>query len=120
MQVLPEDLESDEYQFNDELKCAYLLVNDILFINNAINPETLCLYLNCSDMFIWGATDAENVLTTEIDQIWECIKKYGPVWGGCIWVCFKRNLQPQLAVREKLKELNLWDKDLESLYPNKN
>lgn len=114
---LPEDITSDLYEC-DENKLAYLLFHEILFINTAKDPKTICLFVNCSDCFVWGSCDAEDIMSSELEDLWQCILKFGRLWGGCVWTCFKRNLQPQKAVKIELQKIGIWNSDIEMLREN--
>ncbi len=103
---------------DDELAIAYLLKNKVLFCNNAKDPETICLYVNCSDVFAWGCSDAENITTDEILYLYKEVKK-NPRWGSTIWVCLKRNEQPQDPIVADMKKEGFWTEQLESLPKNK-
>lgn len=103
---------------DDELAIAYLLKNEGLFCNNAKEPETLCLYVNCSDVFAWACSDAENITTDEILSLYKEVVK-NPKWGSTIWVCLKRQEQPQKPIVDDMKKEGFWTDELESLPKNR-
>lgn len=103
---------------DDELALAFLLKNEVLFCNNAKDPETICLYVNCSDVFAWACSDAECITTDEILSLYKAVKE-NPIWGSTIWVCLKRNEQPQKPIVINMKNDGCWTDELEALPENK-
>lgn len=57
--------------------------------------QKLCL--NCNDLFLWGAADAEEISMRDLPELSKIYKEHG-VWGTQVWVANKRNMIPQTAV----------------------
>lgn len=112
--------ENGQEEFNDELALSKLLEEDVLFCNDIKDADgnwNIILYLNCSDVFAWGCSDAESLGTSDITtlyKLWEQNHSYGPVKFACL----KRKQKPQKPVLNALKENGLWDEEMESLNEN--
>jgi len=111
------EMEEKDYDFDEEYAVAELLKANVLFLNSRkyycnydkkLQPETLVLFLNCNDTFAWGCADAEEVKSSELEELYKLYKKYG-YSGTTIWVCKKRNEQPQKPVREWLEKEGVFD-----------
>lgn len=119
---------------------AYLLNEKILHINTRPyieNPyddknkwvlakkETIVVFVNCNDVFAWGCADSEEIESSEqiykdkVNWLSELLKYHldDPKWGSVKWCCKKRNQRPQEPLVNRMKEENVWDKEMESL-PN--
>ena len=125
--------------FDTEEALAYLFREGIVFANSRpyiTNPwepkekhitgeSTLCVFVLCNDVFAWGTADAENITATEDVDI-ETNELYrlmtyvleNKVWGGTKYACWKRNLQPQKPVINRLKSEGIWDEWWEALPTN--
>jgi len=108
---------------NYEAMVAYLLDQDILFLNNyqyfqdwnnQMGDKTMCLFVNCNDVFAWACADAESVTLTELPHLFELVQK-NYVWGSTIWTCLKRKRQPQKTIKDRMVKLGIWTEELENL-----
>ena len=103
---------------------AQLLKDRVLFPNErqtAFQGEleegtTTVLYVNCSDIFVWGCADAENLPNNEIKNLYNFhIDPNNKGWGSDKWCCIRRNEQPQRPVIDRMKAEGAWDDVMESL-----
>lgn len=78
-----------------------------------------CFWINCGSLFSWGCSDVEPLTPENFKEVADLCRLHN-VWGPCIWVCYKRNLQPQIPVVKDMKTLGLWNDKLESLPSNPN
>ncbi len=119
----------------DEQKAlACLLADGTCFINtvdisaiyNSKDKKifTICVYVLVSDIFAWGCADAEPIVCNdgetpnEIIDLYKLQKENG-FWGLVEWVCVKRNMQPQYAVKLDMIKEGYWNDTMETLTPNK-
>ena len=118
------------YKDNDEKEVKHFWVEEalkvlldkgILFANSRKylfegkeQPETLCLFVNCSDIFAWGCADAEEITYDEVEDLWKHYveNKY---CGVIIWCMKKRNLQPQFPVKERMIKDGVWKEEFEKI-----
>ena len=115
-----------EDYFDVEEALVEMLRKSLVFANGrkywcdwegALKPETICLFLNCNDVFAWGCADAEEIAYNEVQELYTMWKN--DKYGDMKWVCKKRNLRPQQAWMKRLKEEGAWDAFFESLPENK-
>jgi hypothetical protein len=102
----------------EEQVLAYLLEQDVLFANHAKEPRTICLYVNCSDIFAWAYSDAESITLDELLPLYKLVIE-NPKWGSTIWICLKRNEQPQNPIIRDMKKDGVWTEELEALPKNR-
>jgi hypothetical protein len=98
-----------------------LLDKEILFANSRKylfegkeQPETLCLFVNCNDVFAWGCADAEEITYHEVEDLFNHYIEKGN-WGVVIWCMKKRNLQPQFPVKQDMIKAGVWKKEFEKI-----
>lgn len=104
-----------------------LLAKDVLFANShnyshevfgkTYTGHSICLFVNCNDVFAWACSDAEDISLKELPELFKWYEK-NPVHGSTVWVCLKRKQKPQFPVQKLLKENNLWNDELEALPEN--
>lgn len=80
-------------------------------------PETLTLFVNCSDVFAWGCADAEEFTLQELPELFK-LYEWDNVYGSTKWVCKKRNQKPQKPIVDELKKIGKWDDEFERLPDN--
>lgn len=138
--ILKYGKEDDEKVFERDKALVYLLEKKVLFSNtrpyieNPYDPKekhivsesaTIVLFVNCSDTFVWGcadgieidANDKTDLETNELYRLTSYVidnEKY----GSDKFACWKRNLQPQKPVIDKMKKDGVWDEFMESLPKN--
>lgn len=110
--------------FEDEKIIAKMLIEGDLevFPGEAVNQidkdeppeEVAMLYLNCSDVFIWGCADWEPVTLNDIREIYK-MSFENLAWCCTRWVCKKRNLQPQGPIIKDMKRDAAWCEMMENL-----
>jgi hypothetical protein len=101
------------------LKIAHLLVEGILFTNNGHwdsnwTKDKTTLHVSCNDLFAWGCADAEDILHSEISELYSMYRK-DPIWGASAWCIKKRNLMPQSPVEKKMRESGVWNDLLDEI-----
>ena len=137
--VVLEDLENIEdgklcpkYQFGDEEpifedgEALAILLMDGVILSNCHHwvkdwPEDArkmsTLFVNCSDVFMWGASDADGLLQSEIENLYEHYHK-DKKWGSAVWCIKQRNMMPQKPVYEAIQKDGIWDLDTMDLNPS--
>lgn len=123
-------VDGEEYCDN-ERALACLLHDGVCFTNerpyfhpfkqspdrSAADGNTVVIYVNCNDVFMWACADAEDLPQSEIGNLyrmWEADKKWGPIK----WCCQQRDLQPQKPMADAMKAEGSWDDEMERLRPN--
>ena len=68
------------------------------------NPQTLQVFIRCSDLFIWGCADVEQITEENIDLLEqtfaECEERFGKYrakWAGALFGARVRKMRPQDA-----------------------
>jgi hypothetical protein len=136
----------DEIVFEKEQALALLLINEVVFLNSYwwkykklgkwIQDEKRCemhvredatwseeeskiisLNVNCNDVFAWGCADAEELLYSEIQDLYDHWVK-DPNWGAAVWCMKKRNELPQAPVYNMIQKSGIWDLDSMGLGKN--
>lgn len=124
---------SDGVEYCDEeLAVSVLLKEGVLFIafsrDFSYEPmkfgdvyksggHSIVLAVNCNDTFAWGCADAEDLRYDEIPKLYKEFEKNNK-WGPTRWCCFKRNQQPQEAIKNWMIKEGSWDEELEKLPEN--
>jgi hypothetical protein len=108
--------------FVEEYAIVELMEEDILFCNSRRfldldgKPEedTIVLFVNCNDLFMWGCADAECIDLDGLKELYD-MRLIDPEWAVEKWCCYKRNMQPQQPVIDGMKEAGVWDSKMEAL-----
>ncbi len=79
--------------------------------------EATTLFVNCSDVFVWGAADADNLPFKELENLYECYHK-DKSWGPAVWCIQQRGYLPQKPVYDIIQKEGLWDLDTMNLKPS--
>lgn len=101
-----------------EKALAALLAAEQVFLNTNWNMkswpeearETLVVYANCNDVFMWGCADAEDVSYDQINEVFDHWVK-DPAWGVAVWCIQRRGLMPQPPVERLIRCGGIWDLD---------
>ena len=108
----------DPEMFENEM-AASLLLREVLFINefdisrnDKTYGSTSVLFVNLSDTFAWGVSDAENVNSDEIYDLYKTVRQFTDR-GEDVWAARKRRVRPQDAIRDQMKESGEWPDDLD-------
>jgi hypothetical protein len=96
----PDGAERTVFRPNHAL--ALMLLNGDVFIVDG----TLCV--NCSDVFVWGSSDEEELPLDEIEPLYRLWRERP--WGSAIWCMIKRRQMPQEPVEEAMRKAG-WDLD---------
>jgi hypothetical protein len=105
----------------EEYRLAFLLLEDVIFTNEGKwmygwDKEYTTLHVNCNDVFAWGCADAEDILRTEINELYEMHAKH-PQWASAVWCIKKRQEWPQKPVEDAIRKDGFWD--LDAILPKK-
>lgn len=112
--------------FDVEQAIAQLLLEEILFANGRpyamskgepSSGETIVLFVNCSDVFVWGCADGEDLPYEEIEPLYRLVLAHGHA-GKEKWCCMRRNTKPQACVARDMKAAGAWDDKMEALPEN--
>lgn len=113
LNIIPRD---DDDEIMEEYALAVLLANDVISVNSywwKKHWPDECrklpgLFVNCNDVFAWGAADGEDCYYSDIANIFEFWEK-DPEFGPIVWCCIRRHEEPQLPMREKIEAGGLWN-----------
>jgi len=111
-------------EFEQELALSVLLMERIVFINNfwwkkdwnEEQKKMFSININCSDVFAWGAADAEELSFDELEMFFNYYKK-DKYWGSAVWCIIKRGYLPQKPVYEAIQKEGIWNLDELNLKP---
>lgn len=117
----PDDIEytyNNKSHFEKDKALAYLIMNDVVFLNSKWykkelpenERDSINVIVNCNDIFAWACSDGEDLPYNEIPNLYELCKKY-PSWGGALWCMIQRKEMPQDAVADAMRESGI---DLEA------
>ena len=130
------DPKDGEQEFYAGEAIAYLLDKEVLFANvrpYVVNPwdpkdkqvmkeSTIVLFVNTSDVFVWGGADAlpitfNNEINIETNDLYRLTTYVlaDELHGSIKYACWKRNLQPQKPRIDQMKNCGTWDDFMESL-----
>jgi hypothetical protein len=120
---------------NENIALAYLLINDICFLNvvdvSKIFPNfykeptyTTVVYVACNDIFHYASADAECLSNSDGDSDSEIIVLYkmvkeNPKYGFIKFCALKRKMRPLPEIIQWMKDDNYWDEQMEALPTNK-
>lgn len=71
-------------------------------ISVSVNDKECSCYINCSDMFVWGCSDSEDITFDDFASLRECLTL--TPCGTDLWVCRKRGQRPQGAYYSYIPE----------------
>ena len=72
--------------------------------------DAVSLHLNCNDVFAWGCADAEDVLHSDLADIYDHFVKDNK-WGTAVWCIKRRKMRAQKPVYDEIKKEGIWDLD---------
>ncbi len=124
--TINEDEIINDYYCLEEEAIAWLLINEILFLNNVStwnNEETTAVFVNCGDTFAYACSDAETIKFSDGDRDSEIIQLYEMCkenlkYGSTKWCCMKRNQKPIKELVDMMKEAGVWCEKMENLKDN--
>lgn len=102
--------------FDNELALAALLMSGAISVHNhwwrkdwpAEARLATSLNVNCSDVFAWGCSDAEEMSYPDIRAVYDHWQK-DPSWGTAVWCMIKRKEMPQRPVQKQIEDGGKWD-----------
>ncbi len=80
-----------------------MLAEGQLFYNQKI-------YVNCSDVFVWGCSDAEDFDSSQLIPLFKLFLK-DRSWGTAMWCMIQRKERPQKPVEDSIRKSGIWDFD---------
>ena len=118
------EIDGEEHCYETKAIGEIMLADNTLFLGGISGPfwendndkQAAAIFVNCSDVFMWGCADAEPLACHEIGDFYKAWKK-GPD-AVTKWACKKRNLQPQAPIREQMKKDGSWDDEMKALTKN--
>ncbi len=116
-----EKKEPTEKEMIAELLLAKVLFHD--FIMCDFTEETICLFVNCNDLFAWRNPNSVDVNSQSINSsgdlknLYESWKR-DSAYGIDLWCCMKRQMQPQKVIKDIWKKNGIWNDELENLKLN--
>ena len=113
-----------EVDFDTDEAIAYLLLKNILCTNSfwfkdewPDDAKTKTgLFVNSSDIFVWGCADGDEIDHKEIRELYDLVKEHED--GDIIWLCKKRGEMPQAPVVKSIEKDGYWDLSKYNLKPN--
>lgn len=102
--------------FEVEMALAVLLANEVVFINSPwwredlpeADRKLIQVFVNCNDVFAWGAADAEELPLGEIETLYRMWLK-DSAWGPAVWCIIQRGYMPQKPVENAIKKAGIWN-----------
>jgi hypothetical protein len=88
--------------FRHDRALALMLMNGVVLVVD----NKVCA--NCSDVFVWGSSDEEELPLDEIEPLYRLWRERP--WGSSIWCLIKRKQMPQEPVGEAIRKAG-WDLD---------
>ncbi|BBA65598.1 predicted ORF [Xanthomonas phage XacN1] len=107
--VVTIDLDDITYTINDKeyvdegAALGVMLASNQLFYNQKI-------YVNCSDVFAWGCSDAEDYVDDQLLTLFKMFNK-DRSWGTAMWCMIQRKERPQKPVEDAIRKEGIWDFD---------
>ena len=121
--------ESERWFFQEEFAVKLLIEEDLLFVNYVPYPyykidnlpeteQTITLYVNANDIWMWGCADACHI--TSQDTLESLCKMHldDKKWGCTKWCCIQRNMKPQKPIASDMYNDGAWDDVMEQLPDN--
>lgn len=107
-----------EMIFEDHLALAALLMAEKVGINSnwfrkdlsESDQKSFTVFVNCSDVFMWGCGDAEDLPYDDLQSLYEMWVK-DPAWGTAVWCMQQRKMLPQGPVAKRIRQAGIWDID---------
>jgi len=103
--------------FDEKTAIAEMLRAEDVFLNQAKDPETLCVYALCNDMFAWGCADGQNIPYSEVQNLW-MHWQHDKFFGVAVWCARQRGYMFQPPVERDIRKAGIWDLDAFDLKPN--
>ncbi len=98
--------------FSPEHAVCLMLLNGALRFRYELGgevPDTR-LVVDCSDVFIWGCSEEEELPFSEIEKLYRLWRK-DLAWGHAVWCMIQRREMPQQPVEEAIRDDAIWDID---------
>lgn len=110
-------------EFEPHNALAYLLLNDILIVNDhwwkkdwpEEAQKSISFGVLCSDTFSYACADAELLLFSELEDLYQHVIK-DPTWGSIVWCIKKRKQKPIKPIYDELITNDLWKDILSNLF----
>lgn len=114
----------DTSDFDEATAIAVLLANGVAFVNSrkylcvdnrTPRPETIVVFLTCSDLFQPGLADKLRISYYDIKPLYLSYKQYGYL-GIVQWIIVTKKLLPNNRGERELKKAGLWTSEVEAIY----
>jgi len=112
------DKPEKEPKFEADVGLALMLNNDVFHLNSSWWEDTwpreareaTYFGVDCSDVFAWGCSDAENLAYRDIETLYRMWLQ-DRVWGPAVWCMIRRREMPQAPVERRIREAGIWNLD---------
>ena len=112
-------------EFDENSALALLFLNEVIFPNDhwwrddffEEQKKLFSINMNCNDVFAWGCADAEELLFSELQDLYDHWDK-DPYWGPAVWCCKKRKELPQKPAYDSIMARGVWNLGEMNLKPN--
>ena len=97
---------------------AVLLINEVVFINDhwwekdwsEDAKKSPSINVVCNDTFGWACADAEEIIHSEIPELYEMWEKDSD-FGPLVWCCKKRQQKPIKPIYDQIQKNGIWNLD---------
>lgn len=111
--------------FEEEYALAIFLMLDIVFTNTYWWEKSwdekarsiTGLFVNCNDVFMWACAESEDLLFSEIKDLYEHFLLDRNT-GSVVWCIKKRKMMPQKPFYDEIQKKGIWNLDEMGLAPN--
>lgn len=115
-------LKGQDPVFDQDLAIARLIAEGVLILNThwweetwpKEAQETVSLGVDCSDFFSPASADAEEILYSEIQELYDLWAE-NTFWGPLKWCAVRRNARPMPSVVKDMLEAGVWSDEMEAL-----
>jgi len=110
------EIDTEDPYFDDEEYLKFLLMENVVFINNGWwyakeglpwQDDAISIHVGCNDVFAWGCADSEDLKHGEMKELVEMYVK-DPIWGAAAWCIKKRKCMPQKPVEDAIRKAGVW------------
>ncbi|MFH1560695.1 MAG: hypothetical protein ABID84_04735 [Chloroflexota bacterium] len=110
--------------FDEDKALIILLRNEVCFFGSIWHPDKktdeegaylgIGVFVLCNDLFYWACADSEDLHMSEVEDLYRHYRQ-NKEWGGWVWACKHRGLQPQKPVKVDMIKAGVWTEELEAL-----
>jgi hypothetical protein len=118
----------EEPWYDEDAMIAYMLLDEVLWTRSAhytgnkdsqyeFHGKGTIVLLGCNDVFAWGCSDSEELQHDKVPELF-MLWHENHRWGPAKWCCIKRNEKPQRPVEKAMREVGIWDAQMDALPEN--